>query len=113
MSASPNPSVGKASWAGWLTFAAGETAYAVVWATGSQAELHGPGKWSALIGGASLLLTNAGRYLQSHAMIRSGVATAIETTGAALPTLEEELASGPSAPGGIPASALQSVPAGA
>lgn len=57
--------VGPSSLAGWLTFAGAEIAFALVAIRGTQAELHGPGKWLAIGGLVSLVLTNAGRQLQA------------------------------------------------
>jgi hypothetical protein len=57
--------VGPSSIAGWLTFAGAEIGFALVAIRGSQAELHGPGKWLAVGGLVSLVLTNAGRQLQA------------------------------------------------
>ena len=68
--------IGPSSWLGWLTFAAGELTAGLVALTGSEAQLHGPGKWAALGGLASLALTNAGRQLQAFALARAGSSSA-------------------------------------
>lgn len=93
----PNPSVGPSSILGWATFAAAEATTVLTAATGSEAQLNGPGKWTAILGIVSLGVTNAGRYLQSHAMIRSGgtAERAIDAAGVVLPSLEQELQNPP------------------
>jgi hypothetical protein len=87
-----NPSIGPSSVLGWLTFAGFEITAVTTAATGSQAELNGPGKWTAICGLAALALTSAGRYLQSHGMIRSAspAAQAIGDSAAVLNALQAE-----------------------
>ena len=67
-----SPSIGITSILGWLTFAGATLTTTVTAITGSQADLNGPGKWTAILGIVSLGITNAGRYLQAHALIRTG-----------------------------------------
>jgi|ERR1022692_3012824 hypothetical protein len=92
-----NPTVGLASILGWLTFAGAELTTITTAATGSQADLNGPGKWVAILGVVALGVTNAGRYLQAHAMIGATAQRALNTAGAVLPTLAEELQAQPPA----------------
>ncbi len=103
-----NPPVGLASILGWLTFAGAELTTVTTAATGSQADLNGPGKWTAILGVGALAVTNAGRYLQAHAMIGASAQKALNTAGAVLPTLAEEFASPP--PAAAPVAPVAPVP---
>jgi hypothetical protein len=66
-----NPSVGLSSILGWATFAGAMITSIATAAAGSQAQLEGPAKWTAILGIVALAVTNAGRYLQAHALVRS------------------------------------------
>lgn len=95
-SAPRNVPVGLSTYVGYgLAFvslvAAGLTAV-----TASEAQLHGPGKWAAILGVISAVATNAGRQLQA-AGVRVVIPQAVQQTIAELPTLEEELAQQPPA----------------
>lgn len=104
-----NPSVGISSILGWLTFAGFETTSIATAATGSQAELNGPAKWTALCGLGAFAITSAGRYLQAHKMASPAVARDLQAAGGILPTLAQELAAPP--PSGVtPDGAVQAAP---
>jgi hypothetical protein len=90
-----NPSIGPSSVLGWLTFAGFEINTVATAATGSQADLNGVGKWSAICGLAALAITSAGRYLVSHKMASPTVSADLQAVGGALPTLAQELAAPP------------------
>lgn len=87
-----NPSIGISSILGWATFGVATASTAVTAATASEAELNGPGKWVAILGIVSLTVTSAGRYLQSHALIKQGGTAdkAIDDSAAVLSALQTE-----------------------
>lgn len=87
-----NVSIGPSSIAGWLTFAGAEAGFIGTAISGSEAQLHGPGKWLAILGVVALVLTNGGRQLQ--AALASKV-SAVSTAPAELPTDAEEAAHQP------------------
>lgn len=107
-----NPPVGVSSILGWLTFAGAELTTIITAATGSQADLNGPGKWTAILGIVSLGITSSGRYLQSHALIRTGgtAAQVIDDGGAALAALsaqaQENVAKVAASPDGVDSGAV-------
>lgn len=103
-----NPSVGLSSIIGWATFAGATITTVATAASGSEAQLQGPGKWAAILGVVSLAVTNGGRYLQSHAMIRTGVSKIVSDVETVLPTLAQELAAPPQSV--IPDGAVQAAP---
>jgi hypothetical protein len=91
-----NPSVGLSSIIGWATFAGAIITTIATAASGSEAQLQGPGKWSAMLGIVALAITNGGRYLQSHAMISASASRDVSIASSVLPTLQQELAAPPS-----------------
>jgi hypothetical protein len=105
-----NPSVGISSILGWLTFAGFETTSVTTAATGSQADLAGPAKWTAILGIVALGITNAGRYLQAHKMTSPTVSRDMQVVGGVLPTLAQELASPPPQSRATPDGAVQAAP---
>lgn len=92
MNTNSNPSVGLSSIIGWATFAGATIVSIGTAVTGSEAQLEGPGKWTAILGIVAFTVTNAGRYLQAHALIRSGGTTArvVDDSAAALTALMAE-----------------------
>ena len=63
--------IGPATILGYLTFLAGELVAGVVAVTGTESQLHGPGKWAGLGGLLALLVTNHGRQNQGAALARA------------------------------------------
>jgi hypothetical protein len=94
MTSTPKVSVGWSSIIGWLIGAVGVVTAGLTAVSGSEAQLHGPGKWAAILGVASIVATNAGRQLQAAGVKLPVPAVVTETLGA-LPTLEQELAAQP------------------
>jgi hypothetical protein len=66
-----NVPLGPSSWLGYLTAAAGALTSGLVALTGTEAQLHGPGKWAAILGAIALVATNAGRQLQAYGQTRT------------------------------------------
>jgi hypothetical protein len=67
-------SIGITTIIGYLVFAAGVIPILIsLLETGSSdLSISGPEKWSALIALVSLAVTQIGRYLQAHALIKAG-----------------------------------------
>jgi hypothetical protein len=87
-------SVGLATIAGYLTGIGGIVNTVAIAISGSKAELAGPGKWTAILGVASIIAIGLGRQLQATGIrIPAAVGQVVD----ALPTLEQELAAPPPA----------------
>jgi hypothetical protein len=87
---STKPSIGLSTIIGWATFAGATITTAATAASGSEAQLQGPGKWSAILGIVALTITSAGRYLQAHALIKSNTALKIAGIGTELSSISED-----------------------
>jgi hypothetical protein len=57
--------VGPATITGYLTALVGFLGATTTAISGTEAQLHGPGKWMAILGLVSLGITNLGRQLQA------------------------------------------------
>ena len=94
MNTRTNVSIGPSSIIGWGVGAVALLYSAATAFTASEAQLHGPGKWAAILGVASTVATNAGRQLQARGVVvhvPAGVTDVLDE----LPTLAQELASPP------------------
>jgi hypothetical protein len=98
----PRVAIGPASALGWILSGAG-----VVAAVAEGIDTTQGWKY-AVLSGVSLLVTNAGRQLQAHGLNKAARDVTLAGAGveAALPTLEQEIASPPP----VPESATQSIP---